>query len=84
LAAKVAKAHGGSTLIRTAVLKPPAVGTHRPPPKKKKTFVGATSNQPSANQVVDDKKKGVVDKEVAVDSDDMNKELRLGIELEAK
>jgi hypothetical protein len=84
LAVKVAKAHRGSTPIKTAVSKPPAAGTHRPPPEKKNTFVGATSNQPSADQAVDDKKKGASDKEVAVDPDDMNKKLRLGTELEAK
>jgi hypothetical protein len=44
LTVKVAKAHGGSTPIRTAVSKPPAAGTHRPPLEKKNTFVGATSN----------------------------------------
>jgi hypothetical protein len=84
LAVKVAKSHGGSTPIRTGVSKPPAIGTHRPPPEKKNTFVGATSNQPSADQAVDDKKKGAADKEVAVDPDDKNKKLRLSTELEAK
>jgi hypothetical protein len=84
LAVKVAKAQGGSTLIRTTVPKPPATGTHRPPPEKKNTFVGATSNQSSADQAVDDKKKGAADKEVTVDPDDMNKKLCLGTELEAK
>jgi hypothetical protein len=44
LAMKVAKAHGGSTPIRTWVSKPPAISTHRPPPEKKNTFMGATSN----------------------------------------
>jgi hypothetical protein len=82
LAAKVAKAHGGSTPIRTGSFISPAVGMHRPP--EKNTFVGATSNQPSVDQAVDDKKKGVVDKEVTIDPDDMNKKLHLGIELEAK
>jgi hypothetical protein len=84
LVVKVAKAYGGSTLIRTGVFKPPTVSTHRPPPKKKNTFVGTMSNQPSVDQAVDDKKKGVVDKEVAVDPDDMNKKLHLSTELEAK
>jgi hypothetical protein len=84
LAAKVAKAHGGSTPIRTAVSKPPAAGTHRPPPKKKNTFMGATLNQPNVDQAVDDKKKGVADKEVVVDPNDTNKKLRLGTELEVK
>jgi hypothetical protein len=84
LALKVAKAHGGSTPIKTGVSKPPAVITHRPPNEKKNTFVGAMSNQPSADQAVDDKKKGSADKEVVVDPDDTNKKLRLGTALEAK
>jgi hypothetical protein len=61
LAMKVAKAHGGSTPIRTGISKPPAVSTHRPPPEKN-TFVGATSNHPSVDQAADDKKKGAADK----------------------
>jgi hypothetical protein len=77
LVVKVAKAHGGSTLIRTWVSKPPTVSTHRPPPEKKNTFVGAMSNQPSVDQAVDDKKKGAADKEVVVVPDDMNKKLHL-------
>jgi hypothetical protein len=84
LTAKVAKSHGGSTLIRTGVPKPPAAGTHRPPPEKKNTFMGAMSNQPSGDQAMDDEKKGTTDKEVAIDPDDMNKKLRLDTELEAK
>jgi hypothetical protein len=84
LAAKVAKAHGGSTPIRIAAPKPPAVGTHQPPIEKKSTFVGSTSNQPIADQPVDDKKKGAIDKEVAVDPDDTNKKLCLSTDLEAK
>jgi hypothetical protein len=84
LATKVVKTHGGSTLIRTLVSKPPAADTHRPPHEKKNIFVGAMSNQPSADQAVDDKKKGATDKEVAVDLDDTNKKLHLGTELEAK
>jgi hypothetical protein len=44
LVTKVAKAHGRSTLIRTGVSKPLAIGMHRPPPEKKNTFMGATSN----------------------------------------
>jgi hypothetical protein len=84
LAAKVAKAHRGSTPIRIAAPKPPATGIHRPPTEKKSTFIGSTSNQPIPDQPVDDKKKGVADKEVAVDLDDTNKKLRLSTELEAK
>jgi hypothetical protein len=84
LAMKVAKAHGGSTLIRIVATKPPAAGTHRPPAEKKSTFVGFVSNQPIADQLVDDKKKGAADKEVALEPDNMNKKFHLGTELEAK
>jgi hypothetical protein len=84
LAMKVAKAHGGSTPIRTAAPKPPAAGTLRPPAEKKSTFVGSTSNQPIADQLVDDKKKGAADMKVVVDPDDTDKKLRLSTKLEAK
>jgi hypothetical protein len=84
LAMKVAKAHGGSTLIRIATPKPPAAGTLQPPPENKSTFVGSTSNQTITDQQVDDKKKGAADKEVAVDPDDTDKKLRLNTVLEAK
>jgi hypothetical protein len=84
LSVKVAKAHGGSTLIRTATPKWSAVGTHRPPVEKKSTFMGSTSNQPIVDQSVDDKKKGATDKEVAVDPDDTNKKLHLGTKVETK
>jgi hypothetical protein len=84
LATKMAKAQGGSTPIRTAAPKPSTVGTHRPPAEKKRTFVGSTSNQSIADQLVDDRKKGDADKEVAVDPDDMNKKIRLSTELVVK
>jgi hypothetical protein len=84
LAAKMAKAQGGSTPIRIAAPKPSTVGTHWPPAEKKSTFVGSTSNQSIADQLVDDRKKGDADKEVAVDPDDMNKKIRLSTELEVK
>jgi hypothetical protein len=84
LAAKVAKAHGGSTPIRTAAPKPPTAETFQPPAEKKNTFVGSTSNQPITDQSVDDKKKGAADKEVAVDHDDTYKKLHLSTELQAK
>jgi hypothetical protein len=83
LAMMLAKTHRGSTPIGTLVSKPPTANTHQPPPKKN-TFEGATSNQPSVDQAVDDKKKGAADKEVDVDPNVMNKKLRLRIELEAK
>jgi hypothetical protein len=77
LAAKMAKMHGGSTSTRMVVPKPPAGGTPRPSAEKKSTFVGSMSNQPTADQSMDDKKKGVMDKEVSVDPNDTDKKLRL-------
>jgi hypothetical protein len=77
----VAKAHRGSTPVKTAAPKPPAAGTLWPPARKKSTFLGCTSNQ---HQPVDDKKMGATDKEVAVDPDDTDKKLHLSTELEAK
>jgi hypothetical protein len=84
LAAKVAKAHGGSTSVRTAAPRPPAGGTLQSLVEKKSTFMGSTSNQPIADQPMDDKKKGATDKEVLVDPDDTDKKLRLSMELDVK
>jgi hypothetical protein len=84
LAAKVAKAHGGSTSIKTATPKPPTDGTLWPPAEKKSTFMGSTSNQHTANHPTDDKKKGATDKEVLVDPDDTDKKLHLITELDVK
>jgi hypothetical protein len=49
LAAKVAKTHGGSTLVRTVMPKPPTGGTLRSLEEKKSTFMGSTSNQPTTD-----------------------------------
>jgi hypothetical protein len=84
LVGKVAKTHRGSTLVRTVAPKASAGGTLRPPTEKKSTFMGSTSNQHTADQPVDDKKKGATDKEVAVDPDDTNKKLCLSTELDDK
>jgi hypothetical protein len=46
--------------------------------------MGSTSHQPTTDQLVDDKKKGAADKEVAVDPDDTKKKLRLSTELDIK
>jgi hypothetical protein len=42
LAMKVAKAHGGSTPVRTAAPKPPVARTLQPPAEKKSIFVGTS------------------------------------------
>jgi hypothetical protein len=59
------KTHGGSTPVRTTTSKPPTGGTFRPPAEKKSIFMGSTSNQPTADQAMDDKKKRGTDKEVS-------------------
>jgi hypothetical protein len=84
LAAKVAKTHGESTPVRTVTPKAPAGGTLWPPAEKKSIFVGCTSNQHTANQPADDKKKGATDKEVVVNPNDTDKKIRLNTELNAK
>jgi hypothetical protein len=84
LAAKVAKTHGESTPIRTVTPKAPAGGTVWPPADKKSTFVSSTSNQHTANQPTDGKKKGATDKEVVVNHDDTDKKIHLNTELNAK
>jgi hypothetical protein len=83
LAAKVAKTHGGSTPVRTTAPKASVGGILQSPSEKKSTFMGSTSNQHTTDQLTDDKKKGVTDKEVAVDLDDTDKKLHLRMELEA-
>jgi hypothetical protein len=83
LAAKEAKTHGGSTPIKTSAPKP-STGGILWPLEKKNTFMGSTSNQHTADEPTDDKKKGVADKEVVVYPDDTDKKLCLSMELEAK
>jgi hypothetical protein len=80
----MAKTHGWSTLVRTVAPKPPTGGTPRPPAGKNNTFVGSTSNQLTADQSVDDKKKGAMEKEVPVDPNDTDKKLRLSTEIDTK
>jgi hypothetical protein len=84
LAAKVAKTHGGSTLVRTVASKPLTGSTLWPLVEKKSIFMGSTSKQPTTDEAADDKKKGVADKEVAVDPNDTDKKLCLSTELDAK
>jgi hypothetical protein len=80
----MAKTQGGSTPVRMAAPKPPTSSTLWLPAEKKGTFMGSTSNQPTADQAVDDKKKGATDKEVLVDPDDTDKKLHLSTELDVK
>jgi hypothetical protein len=46
--------------------------------------MGSTSNQHTIDQPAIDKKKGAIDKEVAVDPDDADKKLRLTTVLDPK
>jgi hypothetical protein len=46
--------------------------------------VGSTSNQPTTDQMMDDKKKCTMNKEVLMDPNDTDKKLRLSAELELK
>jgi hypothetical protein len=47
-------------------------------------LIASTSNQPAANQLVADEKKGAIDKEIPVDPSDADKKLHISTELEAK
>jgi hypothetical protein len=84
LAFKMAKMHEASTPVRTVVPKPLTSSTPRSPAEKKSIFVGSTSNQPTADQSADDKKKGAANKEVPVDPNDTDKKLYLSMELNTK
>jgi hypothetical protein len=84
LAAKMAKTNKGSTPARTAMPRPAAGSTPRPPATQKGTLVASTSNQPAANHPAADEKKGATDKEIPVDPSDTDKKLCVSTELEAK
>jgi hypothetical protein len=83
-AAKVVKTQGGSTLLRSPVPKQLTFGTPPPPSIKKGTYVASTSNQLPTDQPVDDKRKGVDDKEVSVDPSNPDKKLSVSTGLDPK
>jgi hypothetical protein len=83
-ATKVAKTHDKNTQSKSPMPKPPTRGTHRPPSAKKGTHVASESNQPPADLHADDKKKEATDKEVPNDPSDLDKKLRISMNLEAK
>jgi hypothetical protein len=83
-AAKVAKTSSRSNLFRLPVPKPQTIGTPRPPSAKKGTHVASGSNQPPADQSVDDKRKGAADKEDPANLNDLDKKLRISTCLDAK
>jgi hypothetical protein len=84
LAAKMAKTHGGSTPGKMVMPRLAVGSTPWPPTAQKGTLIASTSNQPAANQLVADEKKGAIDKEIPVDPSDADKKLHISTELEAK
>jgi hypothetical protein len=84
LAIKMAKIQQGNTSYRIATLGSAAGGTSQPVTLMKGITVASPSNQPAANQLATEDKKGATDKEVAVDPNNTDKKLRISTELDAK
>jgi hypothetical protein len=61
-----------------------AGGTARPITLKKGITMASPSNQPAADQLAAEYKKGATDKKVAVDPNNTDKKLRISTELDAK
>jgi hypothetical protein len=74
---------GGSTLLRSPMPKPLTISNPRPPSAKKGTYVASPSYQLPADQPVDDKK-GIDDKEVPVDPNNLDKKLQISTNLDPK
>jgi hypothetical protein len=84
LAVKMARIQQGNTPSRIATLESAAGGTPRPITSKKDITMASPSNQPAANQLAAEDKKGATDKEVAVDPNNIDKKLCISTELDAK
>jgi hypothetical protein len=84
LAVKMAKNQQGNTPSRIATPGSAAEGVSRPAILTKGITVASPSNQPAANQLAAEDKKGATDKEVAVDPNNADKKLRISTELDAK
>jgi hypothetical protein len=84
LAVKMAKIQQGNTPSRIATTESAAEGASRPATLMKGITVASPSNQPAANQLAAEDKKGAIDKEVAVDPNNTDKKLRISTELDAK
>jgi hypothetical protein len=84
LAVKMARIQQGNTPSRIVTPGSAAGGTPRPITSKKGITMASPSNQPAANQLVAEDKKGVTDKEVAVDPNNTDKKLRISTELDTK
>jgi hypothetical protein len=84
LAVKMARIQQGNTPSRIATPGSAAGGTPRPITSKKGITMASPSNQPAANQLAAEDKKGATNKEVAVDPNNTDKKLRISTELDAK
>jgi hypothetical protein len=84
LAIKMAKIQQGNTPSRITMAGSAAGGTSRPVTSTKGVTVASPSNQPTANQLAVEDKKGATDKEVVVDPNNTDKKLRISMELDAK
>jgi hypothetical protein len=76
--------HGGSTSFKSPMPKPLTITSPRPPSVKRGAYGASASSQQAADQPVDGKKKEADDKEVPVDTSNLDKKLRISTELEAK
>jgi hypothetical protein len=86
-AAKAAKTKGGSTPIKISTSKPPIDNSPRIPPVSKGTNIASASTPVPTNQMVDNKLKGTLetkDKQVAVDTNNPDKKLRINDNLNPK
>jgi hypothetical protein len=84
LAVKMAKIQQGNTTSRIATSGSAAGGISRPVTSMKGITVASPSNQPAANQLAAEDKKGVTDKEVTVDPNNTDKKLCISTELDVK
>jgi hypothetical protein len=84
LAIKMARIQQGNTPSRIATPGSAVGGTPRPITLKKGITMTSPSNQPAANQLAAEDKKGATDKEVAVDPNNTDKKLHISMELDAK
>jgi hypothetical protein len=84
LAVKMAKIQQGNTPSRIATPGSAAEGASRPTTLTKGIIVASPLNQPAANQLAAEDKKGATDKEVVVDPSHTDKKLRISTELDTK
>jgi hypothetical protein len=84
LAVKMAKIPQGNTSSRIATPASAAKGASRLATLTKGITVASPSNQPAANPLAAEDKKGATVKEVAVDPNHVDKKLRISTELDPK